>query len=169
MSDKRSGKNRKRSAAPAADAPGPGDKVRAAADRNTLTDEVELSALDKDGEKLLKSIEEGNMGAIVSGLEIMYVFIYRNQYQCFIHPIDSEDGRFRAFDINARNRAMLKNLDAPADQLFEIRFGPDMDFLGVMEAAEMGIVRFMDYIGLLPVEDKDFMDWMDPVSEDKGE
>ena len=101
------------------------------------------------------------MVAVLSGMEIMYTFIFRNQYQCFIHKFDAEDGRYKGWEMNERNRAMLKNLPSAADQLFEIRFKPDMDYMGVMVAAERGIINFLDYIGALPAEDQDFMGWQE--------
>ncbi len=119
--------------------------------------DVELGPLGKDGDKLIASIRGGNMVAILSGTEILYTFLYRGQYQCFIHPLDAPDGRHKAFEVNERNTAMIKNLHAAADQLFEIRFGADMDFMGVMVAAEQGIIRFLDTLGTLPAEDYDFM------------
>ena len=121
-------------------------------------EKVEIGPLGKDGEKMMKSIEDGNMIAVLSGNEIMYTFIHRKMYQCFIHPIGSEEGRHKAWNINERNRAMLKNLDSAADQLFEIKFGPEMDFMGVMVAAEQGIVNFLHTLGQYPGEDVDFMD-----------
>ena len=60
---------------------------------------------------------------------------------------------------------MLKNLPSAADQLFEIIFKPGMDYMGVMVAAETGIIRFLDYIGALPVEDTDFMAWNNKEGE----
>jgi len=108
---------------------------------------------------MMQSVEAGNMAAILSGNEVMYTFIYRNQFQCFIHPFDSEDGRRKSWDINARNRAMLKNLDSTADQIFEIKFKKNMDIMGVMVAAEKAIIRFLDVTGQLPAEDTDFMSW----------
>jgi len=120
-------------------------------------EKIEIGPLGKDGEKMMKSIEAGNMVAVLSGNEIMYALLYRNKYQCFIHPIGEEEGRYRSWDINAKNRAMLKNLDSAADQIFEIKFGPQMDFMGVMVAAERGIINFLDSIGQLPVDDYDFM------------
>ena len=66
---------------------------------------------------------------------------------------------------------MLKNLDSAADQLFEIKFGKEMDFMGVMVAAERGIYNFLRSIGETPGEDVDFMDEMHkayhPDDEDK--
>ena len=124
------------------------------------SNDVRIGPLGKDGEKMMKSIEKGNMIAVLSGTEIMYTFIFRNQYQCFIHPIGAEEGRHRAWEINERNRAMLKNLDSAADQLFEIEFAPDMDFMGVMVAAEKGIYNFLCTIGETPGEDVDFMEEM---------
>ena len=134
-------------------------------------EKVEIGPLGKDGEKMMKSIEAGNMIAVLSGTEIMYTFIFRNQYQCFIHPIGAEEGRHKAWETNERNRAMLKNLDSAADQLFEIEFAPDMDFMGVMVAAEKGIYNFLCTIGETPGEDVDFMEEMSkayhPDDEDK--
>ena len=121
-------------------------------------EKVEIGPLGKDGEKMMKSIEAGNMVAVLSGTEIMYTFIYNNMYQCFIHPIGEPEGRHKPWEINERNRAMLKNLDSTADQLFEIKFGSSMDFMGVMVAAEQGIFNFLSSIGQTPGEDIDFMD-----------
>ena len=131
--------------------------------------DVMIGALEKDGEKMMQVIENGGMVAIVSGMEIMYTFVYNNQYQCFIHKFDAPDGRRKGWEINERNRAMLKNLDSAADQLFEITFQPDMSLMGVMVAAERGIINFMDYLGILPAEDMDFMEWMNPAEADENE
>lgn len=127
--------------------------------------DVRIGALEKDGEQMMKVLESGGMVAVLSGMEIMYTFIYGNQYQCFIHKFDAEEGRCKSWEMNERNRAMLKNLPSAADQLFEIIFKPDMDYMGVMVAAEQGIIRFLDYIGALPAEDEDFMSWQDKEGE----
>ena len=127
--------------------------------------EVRIGALEKDGEKMMKALEDGYMVGVLSGMEVMYTFIYNNQYQCFIHKFDAEDGRFKSWEMNERNHAMLKNLPSAADQLFEIKFEKGMDYVGVMMAAEKGIINFMDYIGALPAEDMDFMDWQDKEGE----
>ncbi len=129
---------------------------KTARDRNN-EDKVCIGPLSKGGGKIIDSVDSGNMVAVVSGTEIMYVFLYRKQYQCFIHPMNSEEGRHKAFEPDERNRAMLKNLDSAADHLFEISFGPTMDFMGVMVAAERGIINLLDSIGQLPAEDLDFM------------
>jgi len=125
--------------------------------RRQPEEKVEIGPLEKNGDKVIASIDAGNMIAILSGSEVMYVFVNRNEYQCLIHPLDAEEGRHRSFSRNDRNRAMLKNLDSAADQIFEIKFGPQMDFMGVMVAAERGIINFLDSIGQLPVDDYDFM------------
>ena len=127
--------------------------------------DVEIGPLGKDGDKLIASIRDGNMVAVLSGAELMYTFLYRGEYQCFIHPLDAPEGRHKAWPVNERNTAMLKNLTAVADQLFEIKFAADMDFMGVMVAAEQGIIRFLDTLGTLPAEDFDFMA---PLEEEQG-
>ena len=55
-------------------------------------DRVELAPLEKDGAKLLECVDGGGMGAMLSGDELMYVFLYRGQYQCFIHKLDAPSG-----------------------------------------------------------------------------
>ena len=121
-------------------------------------EKIEIGPLGKDGEKMMKSVESGNMVAVLSGNEIMYCFEYRNKYQCFIHPIGEEEGRYRSWDKNAKNRAMLKNLDSTADQLFEIKYDKKLNYMGVMVTAERGIYNFLCTIGQKPGEDVDFMD-----------
>lgn len=121
-------------------------------------EKIEIGPLGKDGEKMMKSIEDGNMVAVLSGTEIMYTFLYRNKYQCFIHPIGEEEGRYRSWDKNAKNRAMIKNLDSTADQLFEIKYDKKLNYMGVMVTAEQGIYNFLCTIGQKPGEDVDFMD-----------
>lgn len=134
-------------------------------DTRNHDNDVEIGALEKDGENMMKIIEDGGMVAVLSGMEIMFTFIYRNEYQCFIHKFDDEQGRHKSWEMNERNRAMLKNLPSAADQLFEVKFKPHMDYVGVMVAAERGIIDFLDYIGALPAEDQDFMSWKDKEGE----
>ena len=119
--------------------------------------DVEIGPLGKDGEKLIASIRAGNMVGILSGTEVMYTFLYRGKYQCFIHPLAAEEGRHKDWAVNEKNTAMIKNLANLADQLFEIKFGAQMDFMGVMVAAEKGIIEFLDSVGQLPADDVDFM------------
>jgi hypothetical protein len=105
------------------------------------------------------------MVAVLSKLEIMYVFIFNNEYQCFIHKMDAEEGRRKSWKIDERNTAMIKNLTSVADQLFEITPRPDMHPMGVMVAAEKGIIAYLDMTGQLPAEDYDFMEWQDAPKE----
>lgn len=138
--------------------------------RENHADDVQLQLLEKDGEKLITALNDGHMVAVLSRMEIMYVFIFRNAYQCFIHKMDAEDGRRKSWEINERNTAMLKNLTSVADQLFEILPKPDMNVMGVMVAAERGIIAYLDATGQLPAEDQDFMSWQDAPenNNDKG-
>jgi len=119
--------------------------------------DVELAPLPKEEDKLMMCITGGGMAAILSRMEIMYVFIRHGMYQCFIHPLEAEEGRYKSWEINERNTAMIKNLTSVADQLFEIKYKPEMNYMGVMVAAERGIIRYLDITGQLPAEDVDFM------------
>ena len=130
--------------------------------RRTRRDkEIELGPLGKDKGKIITSVRAGNMVAVLSGMEVMYIFLLGKQYHCFIHKFDAEEGRRKSFPVNERNTAMLDNLHSAADALFEIKFGPEMDKLGVMVTAETAIIRYLDMTGNLPAEDMDFMDWLD--------
>lgn len=127
-------------------------------------DKIRMSLLDKEKANIIDSVEGGNMIAILSGFEIMYVVLYRNEYRCFIHKFDAEEGRQKSFDRSARNRAMINNLNSAADQVFEVGFNKDMDFMGVMVTAEKAIISYLDMTGQLPAEDVDFMSWQEPES-----
>lgn len=119
---------------------------------------VSLGPLAKDGEKLMASLEAGHMVGILSKEEVMYTFIYQGMYRCFIHPLGAEEGRQKAFPMDEEHRAVMKNLANLADQLFEIQYHEGMHPMGVMFAAEQGIVEFLDMIGQLPMADHDFME-----------
>ena len=136
--------------------------------------QIELGPLGREKGKLISSVDAGNMVAVLSGMELMYVFREGKHYHCFIHKFDAEDGRRKSFPVTERNTAMLDNLHSAADAMFEIKFQRDMDRLGVMVTAETGIIRYLDMTGNLPAEDMDFMDWMDPkpgqeIMEEKKE
>ena len=126
------------------------------AQQEKRADQISIGPLAKDGDKLLASLEKGNMVAILSGMEIMYTLL-RGDYLCYIHPIGAEEGRAKRLPQNEQCRAVVKNLANLADQLFEVEFDRGMDVMGVMQAAENGIVAFLDSIGQLPADDVDFM------------
>ena len=130
-------------------------------DRRKREREIELGPLGKEKGKITASLKAGKMVAVLSGMELMYIFLLRGQYHCFIHKMDAEDGRRKSWPVNERNTAMLDNLYSAADALFEVRFHPDMDLLGIMATAEKGIIGYLDMTGNLPAEDMDFMDWQD--------
>lgn len=119
--------------------------------------DVSLGPLAKDGEKLMASLEAGHMVGILSKNEVMYTLIHEGMYRCFIHPLGAEEGRQKAFPMDEAHRAVIKNLADLADQMFEIRYHAGMHPMGVMFAAEQGIIEFLDMIGELPAADHDFM------------
>jgi hypothetical protein len=96
------------------------------------------------------------MVAILSKAEIMYTLL-KGDYLCYIHPIGAPEGRAKRLPKTPECRAVVKHLADLADQLFEVEFQPEMDVMGVMQAAETGIVNFLDSIGQLPADDVDFM------------
>ena len=132
-------------------------------ERNNHANDVRLRLMDMDGDKLMTALRNAKMVGVLSGSEVMYVFVFRNQYMCFIHKLDAEEGRYKAWPVNERNTAMMKNLTSAADRLFEITPKPDMDPMGVMVAAERGIISYLDATGQLPADDVDFMGWQEPA------
>ena len=137
--------------------------------RENHDNDVELRPLEKDGGKLLEALEGDKIVAVQSGMEIMYVLLIRHNFQCFIHKMDAEDGRQKAFPVNERNRAMFKNLASLADGLFEITPKDHMNPMGAMVAAERGIIAYLDATGQLPAEDQDFMNWQEATGDDHTE
>ena len=137
-------------------------------ERDNHQNDIQLTLLEKDGDKLMEALNAGHMVAVLSGMEIMYVFVFQKAYQCFIHKMDAEEGRRKSWNVNARNTAMMKNLTSLADQLFEIIPKPEMHPMGVMVAAERGIISYLDMTGQLPAEDMDFMSWQDQPERQQG-
>ena len=70
----------------------PGDSKKRT-DRKDHSRDVRLRLLAKDGDKLMVALNSAKMIGVLSKSEIMYVFIFRGEYQCFIHPLDAEEGR----------------------------------------------------------------------------
>ena len=134
-------------------------------DRRSNEDKIELSLLDKEKDSITDSLKQGNMVAVLSGMEIMYVVLLRDMYRCMIHKFDAEDGRHKSFEVNDRNTAMLNNLNSAADQIFQIRYDKKMDLMGVMVTAERGIISYLDMTGQLPAEDVDFMGWQEAENQ----
>lgn len=135
-------------------------------ERNNHANDVRLRLMDMDGDKLMTALRNAKMVGVLSGNEVMYVFVFRDQYMCFIHKLDAEEGRYKAWPVNERNTAMMKNLTSAADRLFEITPKPEMDPMGVMVAAERGIISYLDAMGQLPADDVDFMGWQEPAEEE---
>lgn len=147
----------------------PARNSRDRTDRNNHANDVQLTLMKKDGDALLEALNTAKMIAVLSGQEIMYVFLFRNEYQCFIHKLDAEEGRRKGWPVNERNTAMMKNLGSVADMLFEITPKPTMHPMGVMVAAERGIISYLDATGQLPADDFDFMQWKDDPGQEKKE
>ena len=123
---------------------------------NAREEQISIAPLARDGDKLLQSLKKGRMVAVLSGTEILYTLL-DGDYLCYIHPLGAPEGRAKRLPDNAECRAVVKNLADLADQLFEIEFSRDLDRLGVMQAAEQGILEFLEVIGRSPGEDLDFM------------
>jgi len=43
-------------------------------------DKIELGFLDKEKTKIMDSVDDGKMVAVLSGMEIMYIFLYYGEY-----------------------------------------------------------------------------------------
>jgi hypothetical protein len=145
----------------------PGDS-RQRTQRQNHDQDVRLRLMAKDGDKIMLALNCNKMVGVLSEHEVMYMFIARDAYRCFIHPLDAEEGRYKAWPVNEKNTAMLKNLAKEADQLFEITPKQNMDPMGVMVAAEKGIIAYLDATGQLPAEDTDFMSWKDAPDQEQG-
>lgn len=126
--------------------------------------DVQLNLLEKDGDKLLAALEEGYMAAILSEMEIMYIFL-DSGFRCYIHPIGSEEGRAKRLPYSPECRSVVKNLANLADHMFKAKPQKGMDVMGIMQAAENGILSFLSATGQMPAEDIDFMDWQNAPAE----
>ena len=127
--------------------------------------DIRIGVMKKDGELLIEALNDGKMVAILSKNEIMYTFIYKHMYCCFIHPMGAPEGRKKFMEMDEKNRAIIKQLATLCDQMFEVEYRDDMDFMGVMVAAERAIINLLDMLGKLPAQDFDFMAPVETDSE----
>ncbi len=121
------------------------------------SNDIQLSVLEKDGDALMQALDRGHMVAILAENELMFVFSEGRRYLCYIHALDAEEGRAKAFPRDEEHRAVIRHMAQLGDLFFEAQFKPGMERMGVMFAAEQGIIRYLDVTGQLPVEDVDFM------------
>ena len=123
---------------------------------------INLDLLPKDGERVLKELETGNMVAMRSKNEFMYVLDFDGQFHMFSHTPGAPGGGQRQFPKDEKYTATVRNLAEISDSVFLVEFDKGLNLYGVMYTAEEAILE------MFPGDDRD-ADGMIDFMQDKDE
>ncbi|MDR0818810.1 MAG: hypothetical protein LBN43_04475 [Oscillospiraceae bacterium] len=104
-------------------------------------EQLSLSLLPKDGVKMLDSLRAGNLIAVKSKNDFMYVILRKGEYQMFLHTIGAPNGGTKRFEDNEKYAAIVKNFAQLSDLAVEVAFDEKtMNIYHVMASAEEAIL-----------------------------
>jgi hypothetical protein len=110
---------------------------------------ITLDVLPKDGNRILEELSKGNMVAVRSKNDFMYILDEGDLYRLFFHTPGTQDGGRKGLPKNEKNTAIIRSFAEIADALFLVEFDRGMDLLGVLASAEEGILN------MYPGDDRD--------------
>ena len=123
---------------------------------------INLDLLPKDGERVLRELETGNMVAMRSKNEFMYILDFDGQFHMFSHTPGAPGGGQRQFPKDEKYTATVRNLAEISDAVYLVEFDKDLNLYGVMYTAEEAILE------MFPGDDRD-ADGMIDFMQDKDE
>ena len=123
---------------------------------------INLDLLPKDGERVLKELETGNMVAMRSKNEFMYILDFDGQFHMFSHTPGAPGGGQRQFPKDEKYTATVRNLAEISDAVYLVEFDKNLNLYGVMYTAEEAILE------MFPGDDRD-ADGMIDFMQDKDE
>ena len=112
-------------------------------------EDVSLDVLPKDGERVLKELEAGNMVIARSKSDFLYIVEFDEQFHMFTHVPGAPGGGQRQFPKDEKYIATVRNLANISDSVYVAEFDKRLNLYGVMSTAEDGI------LSMFPGEDRD--------------
>ena len=125
-------------------------------------DNISLDLLPKDGERILKELEAGNMVVTRSKNDFLYILDFDGQFHMFSHTPGSPDGGRRQFPKDEKYTATVRKLADISDAVYLVEFDKSLNLYGVMYAADEGI------LSMFPGDDRDsdgMVDFGAPLGE----
>lgn len=110
---------------------------------------IDLSMLPKDGDKMLEELGHGNMVIVRSNNDFLYILDFDGKFHMFSHTPGAPGGGQKQFARDEKHIAVVRKLADLADKVFMVAFDKSMNLYGVMASAEEGI------LSMFPGEDRD--------------
>jgi hypothetical protein len=104
-----------------------------------MSEKINLKILTRSGDELMDALGRGEMVAVYSKGQFLYILAFDDRFQLFSHMAGASGGGRKSFPIDEKHRAIVKNLANMSDSLYSVSFGADMNIYGVMASAEEGI------------------------------
>ena len=111
--------------------------------------EINLEILPKDGKRMLKELENGNMVIARSKNEFLYILEYERQFQLFRHMPGAPGGGQKTFPKDEKHTVTVSKIADIADSLYMAEFKKEANIFGVMFTAEEAI------LSMFPGDDPD--------------
>jgi len=110
--------------------------------------DVNLEILPKDGERILKELDAGNMVIVRSKNDFIYILDDDGQFQMFTHTSGAPGGGQNRFPKDEKHTATVRKLADISDAVYMAEFDKSLNILGVMYTAEEAI------LSMFPGEDR---------------
>lgn len=123
---------------------------------------VNLSPLPKDGERVLQELSSGHMVVARSGNDFIYIVDDSCEFQLFSHSPASQTAGRKRLPKDEKHSAIVRNVAGLADSLFLVEFDKGWNIYGVMAGAEEGI------LAMFPGDDRDADRDVEFVLPDRG-
>lgn len=127
-------------------------------------EEICLSKLPKDGDRMLEELEKGNMVIVRSKNHFIYILDFDGAFHMFSHFTSAPGGGQKQFPKDEKHIATVRKLADLSDHVYMAEFDKSLNLYGVMATAEDGILH------LYPGDDRDsdgVVEFMIP-EKDKG-
>jgi hypothetical protein len=110
---------------------------------------INLSVLAKDGDKMLLELESGHMVITRSGNDFLYILDFDGRFHMFSHTPGAPGGGQKQFPKDEKHIAVVRKLAELSDSVYMAEFDKGLNLYGVMASAEEGI------LSLFPGENRD--------------
>jgi hypothetical protein len=110
---------------------------------------VNLSMLPKDGDRMLEELEKGHMVIVRSKNDFLYILDFDGKFHMFFHTPGAPGGGQKQFEKDEKHIATVRKLADLSDSVYMATFDKGLNLYGVLATAEEGI------LSLFPGEDRE--------------
>lgn len=101
---------------------------------------INLSMLPKDGDRMLEELGRGHMVVVRSKNDFLYILDFDGKFHMFSHTPGAPGGGQKQFEKDEKHIAVIKKLADLSDSVYMAAFDKGLNLYGVMATAEEGIL-----------------------------